>query len=109
MTLTEFGMLLLFLMVFCIVPMIFIQCGFRSKPGAKANLQECPKCGAQNYKVNTHCYCCGYGFIPAQPEGIDATLIQRVKQADESRKSSRAKARTPQSAEDETVPTDKAI
>lgn len=94
MTLTEFGMLVLFLMVFCIVPMIFIQYGFRNKPGAKVILQECPKCGAQNYKVKAQCYCCGYSFIPAPAERMDASLIQRVKQRDESRMTGRAAART---------------
>jgi hypothetical protein len=109
MTLTEFGMLLLFLMAFCIVPMIFIQYGFRSKPGAKADLRECHACGAQNYRVNTRCYCCGCSLVSAPPQGAGATLIHRVKQADERKTSSRSPTRPTQAVDDEPLPADKVM
>jgi hypothetical protein len=83
MRLSEIILLVLFLMVFVIVPIIFTQFGKR-RPAGISNLQVCPDCGAHNYKAKERCYCCGRRFLSPQPDGADPVQIQRVKQADDS-------------------------
>jgi ribosomal protein L37E len=79
----EIVMLVLFLAVFVVVPILFIQFGSRRSDGM-SHIQVCPACGAHNYKTKTHCYCCGFGFILLQSDKAEDTIIQRAKQADDS-------------------------
>jgi len=97
MNLGEFVILLLFLTVLFFVPIIVIQFVGRRRPIFKPNLQECPSCGAENHRAKAQCYCCGHNFGPLPSEGTDAALIQRVKQADESRKRRKTTPETPAS------------
>ena len=81
----EFVIFVLFLTVLLFVPIVIIKFIGRRKPVFKPNLQECPNCGAENHRDKEQCYCCGHRFGLSPSEGPDATLIQRVKQADDRR------------------------
>lgn len=89
-------MLLVFLVTFVIVPAAFFFMGTRRKDIDEPNLQECPSCGAENHQAKERCYCCGYHLAAAPGEAI----LQRVKQADESRTKSRAATKSPQIVDD---------
>src|SRR6266446_5546475 len=82
MNLSEFVILVLFLTVLLFVPVLVIQFISRRKPVFKPSLRECPNCGAENHKTKEQCYCCGHRFGSPPPEGLDAAVIRRVKQAD---------------------------
>jgi hypothetical protein len=100
MNLTDIVMLLVFLAVFVVVPAVFIQLGSRRKHAHHANLQECPLCGAENYKAKARCYCCGYDLVVGRAEGASDALLQRVKRADENRMRPPIAAQSPQTVED---------
>jgi ribosomal protein L37E len=100
MNLTDMVMLLVFLVVFVIVPAVFIQLGSRRKHASHASLLQCPSCGAENYKTKHHCYCCGYDLSASQPEIASEAVLQRVKRADESRAKSPTAAPSPQTVKD---------
>lgn len=104
MNLSEIAMLLLFLTVFVVVPVIFIQCGSRRKNSISSGLHECPQCGAQNYKAKERCYCCGYGFISSKSDATNAVLIQRLKQADDGKMKREVEAQASEAVEDRTLP-----
>ncbi len=89
MNLSEFVILVLFLTVLLFVPLVVIQFIGRRKPVFKPSLRECPNCGAENHKTKEQCYCCGHRF-GSPPEGPDAAVIQRVKQADDRKMRRRA-------------------
>jgi len=90
MNLSEFVILVLFLTVLLFVPLVVIQFIGRRKPVFKPSLRECPNCGAENHKTKEQCYCCGHRFGSPPPEGLDAVVIQRVKQADDRKMRRRA-------------------
>lgn len=96
MNFSEIVMVLVFLTVFVVVPVIFIQCGSRRKNSITSSLNECPQCGAQNHKAKERCYCCGYGFISSKSDTTDAALIQRVKQADDDKMKRKVEAQAPE-------------
>jgi ribosomal protein L37E len=98
--LTDMVMLFVFLVVFVIVPAIFIQLGSRRKHTHHSDLQECPSCGAENYKVKARCYCCGYDLVAIRSGGPSDALLQRVKRMDESRVRPPLAVETPQPVED---------
>jgi len=100
MNLTDIVMLLVFLAVFVVVPAVFIQWGSRRKNTHRLNLQECPSCGAENYKAKARCFCCGYDLVAGRSEGSRDALLQRVKRADESRTRPPIPAPSPQAVED---------
>jgi len=79
---SEIFLAVLFLTVFVAIPVVMALIVSRRRPASNPGLQECPHCGAQNDTAKTHCYCCGFGFIRRQSE---ADVIQRVKQADDSK------------------------
>jgi len=83
MNLGEIVMVVLILTIVSIIPFVVIGFLSRRRPTINSSLQECPHCGAQNHKAKEHCYCCGFGFIPPPSGGGEATVIQRVKQADD--------------------------
>jgi len=84
---SEIFLAVLFLTVFVVaVPLVLALVVRRRRPTIVPSLQVCPHCGAHNDTAKTHCYCCGFGFIRPQSDGVDATLIQRVKQADDRQK-----------------------
>src|SRR5882724_12514988 len=95
MNLSEFVILVLFLTVLLFVPLVVIQFIGRRKPVFKPSLRECPNCGAENHKTKERCYCCGHRFGSPPPEGPDATMIQRVRQADDRKMRRRTAAQTP--------------
>jgi hypothetical protein len=78
--------MLVFLLVFVLGPVFFIWCCSRHSSRPKPRLRACPQCAAQNHTASENCYCCGFGFILPQTEGAEATVIQRVRQADDSKK-----------------------
>ena len=96
---TDIIMLFVFLVVFVIVPAVLIQLGSRRSHAGHANLQECPSCGADNYKGKQRCYCCGYELIYIRSAESSEPLLRRVKRADESRMRSRIAPQTPQPVE----------
>lgn len=104
MNLSEIVMLLLFLTVFVVVPVIFIQYGSRRKNSITSSLNECPQCGAQNHKAKERCYCCGYEFIPSKSGATGPALIQRVKRADDGKSKRELEVREPEAVEDRTLP-----
>ncbi len=79
----EIFLAVLFLTVFVVVPLVLALKA--SRRPINSSLQVCPHCGAHNDTAKTHCYCCGFGFILPQSDGVEANLIQRVKQADDSK------------------------
>jgi hypothetical protein len=109
MNLGEFVVLVLFLTVLLFVPIVVIQFIGRRKPVFKPSLQECPTCGAENHKAKEHCYCCGHRFGSPPSEGLDAALVQRVKQADERRVRRRAAVPSPAATAEKPLPTEPAL
>jgi ribosomal protein L37E len=97
---TNIVMLLLFLVVFVVVPTIFIQLGSRRKHANHLNLQECPSCGAENHMTKDRCYCCGYDLAAGRSAGTSEAILDRVKRADESRPRPKLAAQSPQAVED---------
>jgi hypothetical protein len=108
MNLGEFVILVLFLTVLLFVPIVVIQFIGRRKPVFKPSLQECPNCGAENHKAKEQCYCCGHRFGSSPSEGLDAALIQRVKQADDRRMRRRSAAQPPSAIVEKPLPTEQA-
>jgi hypothetical protein len=96
---TDMIMLFLFVVVFVLVPAILIQLGSRRSHASRANLQECPACGAENYKGKQRCYCCGYELIYVRSTESSEPLLQRVKRADADRMGARIAAQSPQTVE----------
>jgi hypothetical protein len=88
----ELVILLLFLTVLFFVPIVIIQLVGRRRPSFKPNLLECPNCGADNHQAKSRCYCCGHDFGSSPTEG---DVIQRVKQAEDSRRRRSAAAEIP--------------
>jgi len=78
--------LLVLLAIFVFVPVVFALWISRRPHNSKPSLRGCPHCGAQNPNARERCYCCGFGFILPQSDEAEATVIQRVKQADDSNK-----------------------
>jgi predicted amidophosphoribosyltransferase len=109
MNLGEFVVLVLFLAVLFFVPIVVIQFIGRRKPVFKPNLQECPNCGAENHRAKEQCYCCGHRFGSSPTEGLDATLVQRVKQVDDRRMKRRAAAQPTTATEEKPLPTERAL
>jgi len=105
MNLGEFVIFVLFLTVLLFVPIVIVQFIGRRKPVFKPNLQECPNCGAENHRDKEQCYCCGHRFSLSSSEGLDVTLVQRVKQADDRRAKRRAAAPSPAEKPSPTEPT----
>jgi hypothetical protein len=108
MNFSEIVMLALFLTIFVVVPIVFAQIGSRRQATIKPSFRECPRCGAHNYKTKERCYCCGFGFVLPQSDGPDPALIQRVKQADDSRMRRKVETQIPQAVEDEPERAEKA-
>jgi len=88
----DIAMAVLFLIAFVIVPAVFIQLGSRRKHISRANIQECPSCGADNYQGRDRCYCCGYDLTNRPGE----QLLDRVRRADENRLKPKMPAETSQ-------------
>ena len=109
MNLGEFVILVLFLTVLLFVPIVIVQFIGRSKPTFKPSLQECPNCGAENHKDKEQCYCCGHRFGSSPSEGLDATLVQRVKQADDRRARRKAATPSPATTAEKPLPTEPAL
>jgi ribosomal protein L37E len=97
---TDAVMLLVFLVTFVIVPSAFFLMGRRRKHADEPNLQECPSCGAENYLTKERCFCCGYDLAAGRSAGPGEAILQRVKQADESRTKSRAATKSPQTVDE---------
>src|SRR5258708_4116871 len=95
MNLGEFVILVLFLTVLLFVPIVIVQFIGRRKPVFKPSLQECPNCGAENHRAKEQCYCCGHRFGSSPSEGLNTTLIERVKQADDKGARRKATAQSP--------------
>jgi hypothetical protein len=94
--------LLAMLAVFVIAPTILMWCLSR-RP--KPRLKECPHCGAQNRESQTRCYCCGFVFKSLSLYGAEAaTLIQRVKQADDAKMRRDAEAQATEAQPSEKTP-----
>jgi hypothetical protein len=85
MNLDEIVIALLFLIVVGVVAVVLIEKLRPRRPTIVPSLQECPDCGAHNPQAREHCYCCGFRFILPQSEGAEATVIERAKQADDSK------------------------
>jgi hypothetical protein len=82
---SEIFLAVLFLTIFVAVPVVLALIVRRRRTTIVPNLQECQRCGAHNPLGREHCYCCGFGFILPQADGTEADVIQRVKQADDSK------------------------
>lgn len=85
MNLGEIVIVVVFLTVIGVVPIVVMGIASRRRPTINSSLKECPDCGAYNPNATEQCYCCGFGFILPQSDGTEVTLIQRVKQADDSK------------------------
>jgi hypothetical protein len=85
---------LMLLTVLFFIPIIVIQFFGRRGPIFRQNLQKCPSCGAENDNAKVQCYCCGYDYESSPLEGLDPALLQRVRQADDSKKRRRATSET---------------
>jgi len=109
MNLGEFVIFVLFLTVLLFVPVMIVQFIGRRKPVFKPSLQECPNCGAENHRNKEQCYCCGHRFGSSPSEGLDATLIQRVNQADDRKMKRKAAAPSPAAAAEKPLPTEPAL
>jgi len=83
MRIIDLAMLFLFLVVFVDGPLLFLQ-GGRHRP-ANPELRECPACGAQNHRGEDRCYCCGRQFVSPRRDEAKIEVLQRVKDADDSR------------------------
>jgi len=105
----EIVILLMFLAGLLLVPIVAIQFIGRRKPAFKPSLQECPKCGAENHKAKEQCYCCGHSFGLPPTEGLDAALIQRVKQADDRKMRRGAAAQPPPAVAKKPSPAESAL
>jgi hypothetical protein len=105
MNLGEFVIFVLFLTILLFVPIVIIQFIGRRKPAFKPSLQECPNCGAENHRDKDQCYCCGHRYDLSPSEGLDATLIQQVKQADDKRVRRKAAVQSPAVAAEKPLPT----
>jgi predicted amidophosphoribosyltransferase len=93
-------MLFLFVMAFVIVPAIFIRVGSRHKQMSHTNFQECPSCGADNYRGRERCYCCGYDLAESGSAAPVEGVLERVRKADENRAKRQQPARAPQAVKD---------
>ena len=100
--------LVLFLTSFVVVPLVFVWIGSGRRSAGNSDLQQCLHCGAQNHKAEKRCYCCGFGLSLPQEAGVDAPLIQRVKQFDASRLSRDLKASSPPKLAVASLPADEA-
>src|SRR5664279_1602910 len=85
MNLGEIVIPLLSLIVVGVVLVVLIETLRPRRPTINPSLQECPDCGAHNPRARENCYCCGFSLNRPQSNGAEITVIQRVKQADESK------------------------
>jgi hypothetical protein len=85
MNLGEIVIVVVFLTALGLVPIVLMGIASRRRATINSGLQECPDCGAHNPKVTERCYCCGFVLILPQSDGTEPTVIQLVKQADESK------------------------
>ena len=108
MNLSKIVALALFLTLFIVVPIVLVQIGSRRRATAEPSLLECAHCGAHNYRTKERCYCCGFRFVLPQSDRPDSALIQRVKQADDSRMRRKAETQITQAAEDKPQRAEKA-
>jgi hypothetical protein len=102
----EFVILLVLLTVLFFIPIIVIQFFGRNGSIFKRSLQECPSCGAENDNAKIRCYCCGHDFESSPLEGLDAALLQRVRQADDSKKRRRATSETSATLAEKPLPSE---
>jgi hypothetical protein len=109
MNLGEFVIFVLFLTVLLVVPIVVVQFIGRRKPVFKPILQECPGCGAENHRDKEQCYCCGHRFGSSPSEGLDAALVQRVRQADDRRVRRKAAAQPPAATVEKPLPAEPAL
>jgi hypothetical protein len=98
MNLGEFVILLSFLTVLLFVPIAIIHFIGRRRPISKPSLQECPNCSAENHTDKERCYCCGHRLDSSPTAGMNITVLERVKQADEERAQRKSVAKTPETA-----------
>ena len=100
MNLTDVVMVFLFVTAFVIIPAIFIRVGSRRKHVSHMNFQECPSCGADNYRGRERCYCCGYDLVGGRSAAPGEAVLERVRHADESRVKPQARAHERHSVKD---------
>ncbi|MGA2604242.1 MAG: hypothetical protein ABSG14_08435 [Verrucomicrobiia bacterium] len=98
MSITGLIEVLVLLQLFVFVPLLLMGCCSNRAQRSKPGLHECPHCGAQNYAAQPHCYCCGHKFILPLSPAPAATVIQRVRQADNRRTRQQPEASTPQAS-----------
>jgi hypothetical protein len=103
MTGTDIAGLVVLLGVFVFVPVVLMVCFSGRAHGSTPRHRECPHCGAQNDMAKERCYCCGTGLILPQSDQANVDLIQRVKQADDSRRRRKAPAQAPQPIDDAVI------
>jgi hypothetical protein len=92
--------LFVFLAIFVFAPVVLALCCFNR--GSKPTHQECPHCGAHNHKAKEHCYCCGHRFVRPGSEAVAVTVIQRVKQAEDSKVRRETEAFSPRKGAEKT-------
>lgn len=102
----EFVILLVLLAALFFIPIIVIQFFGRRGPIFRQNLRECPGCGAENNNAKVQCYCCGYAFESSPLEGLDAVMLQRVRQADDGKKQRRTASKTSSIGAEKSLPTE---
>jgi hypothetical protein len=105
----ELVILVLFLTVLLFVPIVVIQFIGHRRPAFKPSLQECPNCGAENHTAKEECYCCGHRFGSSPSEGLDPTLVRRMKSADDRRMRRRVVAQPPVTIAEKPLPAEQAL
>jgi hypothetical protein len=85
MNLGEIVIVVMCLTALGLVLIVLMGIASHRRPPINSSLQECPDCGAHNRNAREHCYCCGFAFILPQSDATEANVIQRVKQADDSK------------------------